>query len=101
MVAEWVLYTINFALVALIGFIAVRTKSKAELTSSVKELALQLFLIAEKQNWIGEKKMDWASEKLAELVPDGILRKVIGKEEIRSWLQKLYDDTKAFLSNTK
>ena len=36
MMAEWVLYTIYFALLALVGFIAIRSKSKST-ASSVKE----------------------------------------------------------------
>ena len=69
------------------------------LTNEVKSQALALFLYAEKQDWIGEKKMKFAVEKIMQIVDDSILAKVIGKQTVEKWMQSLYDMVKAYLKD--
>jgi hypothetical protein len=64
------------------------------LSREVENQALALFLYAEKQEWVGEKKMRFAVEKLIELVEDTVLAKVVGTSTIEKWTQNLYDEVK-------
>jgi Na+/phosphate symporter len=68
--------------------------NKKALEETVREQALQLFLYAEKQDWIGEVKMDYVCEQIYKLVDDSVIAKVIKKSTIREWLQNLYDEVK-------
>lgn len=65
------------------------------LSREVEKQALALFLYAEKQEWVGEKKMKFAVEKLMDLVEDTVLAKIIGTSTVEKWMQNLYDEVKA------
>jgi len=67
------------------------------LTNEVKAQAFALFLYAEKQDWIGEKKMKFAVETIMKVVDDSVLAKVIGRQTVEKWMQTLYDLTKSYL----
>ena len=69
-------------------------RGREALEETVREQALQLFLYAEKQDWIGEAKMDYVSEQIYKLVDDSVIAKVIKKSTNREWLQNLYDEVK-------
>ena len=64
------------------------------LEEEVKEQALQLFLFGEKQGWIGEEKMNYACNKIYELIDKGIIAKVIKEQTIKDWMQNLYNSVK-------
>ena len=94
-----VLLTIFVLLSAVLSFLSVKGKKEAELKAAVKEQALKLFLYAEKQDWIGPHKMDWAAEQIAQRIPGDMLKAVIGEEKIRTWLQGVYTEFKENLKN--
>lgn len=72
----------------------VNKNNQVALEKTVREQALQLFLYAEKQDWIGEAKMDYVCEQIYKLIDDSVIAKVIKKSTIREWLQNLYDEVK-------
>ena len=57
MTLEWVLIAIIIVLSGTLQFFILKGKKKEELVAIVKQEALQLFLYAEKQEWIGPKKI--------------------------------------------
>lgn len=98
MTLEWILIAVIIVLSGTLQFFTLKSKKKEELVAIVKQEALQLFLYAEKQEWIGPKKMEWVAEELANHVPSNVLKQVIGKDQINTWLQNLYDEFKKNLS---
>jgi len=79
-------------------FLHARDKKQTELVALVKEQAYQLFLYAEKQDWIGPQKMSYVADQIVKLIPSKSLVQVIGEERIHDWLQSLYDDFKKALA---
>ncbi|MED1125195.1 hypothetical protein [Bacillus atrophaeus] len=79
-------------------YIGLRGKKEEELQSHVKEQAYQLFLYAEKQSWIGPEKMDWVAENIAKRIPTDTLKKFVGEDQIKDWLQSLYNGFKDSLA---
>lgn len=95
----WILLGVAVILSGITTYLHARDKKQTELVSLVKEQAYQLFLYAEKQNWIGPEKMDWVAEQIVKRIPSDTLVQVIGEERIKNWLQSLYDNFKKSLEN--
>lgn len=88
-----------FAIVVLITYFVSRFVLKKEITNvtmekEVREAILSLFLYAEQQGWTGQAKMAFVSHKIHDLIPGAVLQAVIKKEDINSYLQKMYDSFK-------
>ena len=69
------------------------------LEEEVKKQALELFLYAEKQDWDGFKKMEFAFQTLTKQVEATKLAKVIGTNTVDKWMQKFYDEVKSKLES--
>lgn len=65
------------------------------LKKEVEEQALALFLYAEKQQWVSEKKFQFAVDSLKKTIDDMKLAKVIGTSTVEKWVQDLYDSVKS------
>lgn len=96
--AIWILLTAAVILSGVSTFLNARVKKQTELVALVKEQAYQLFLYAEKQDWIGPEKMDFVAGKIVEFIPSKDLAQVIGEQRISDWLQSLYEASKQALS---
>lgn len=55
------------------------------------ELALSLFLLAEKQGWAGKDKLSFVVQKVEELFPGELLNKVLNGKDLDTYLQEVYD----------
>ena len=95
----WILLGAAVILSGITTYLQARDKKQTELVALVKEQAYQLFLHAEKQDWIGPKKMNWVAEQIIKCIPSDTLIQVIGEERIKNWLQSLYDNFKKSLEN--
>ena len=93
------IYVIMVLAVVLYGgniYLTKRNDKKA-LENELRMQALELFLYAEKQNLIGEEKMNLVVEKILERVDGTIISTVVNGTTLRNWLQALYDEVKAKL----
>lgn len=100
---EWIL----IAVVAIIFITALvlrfQKTSRQELVTRVKHEAFQLFLFAEKQNWVGPDKMAWCVTRLKALLPPqiaAIFITLVPEDTLEKWLQGVYDEFKAKLEET-
>lgn len=76
-----------------------KRNDKKALANEVRELALSLFLYAEKNHTLnGEAKMDFVVEEIMKRVDGTVLAKVVDGVTVREYLQKLYDEVKAKLA---
>lgn len=83
-------------LISAISWVLVTPKQVKQLTAEqqvliLKEKILELFLLAEKQDWTGKEKMEWAIEKLKDSPYVGLLEMVTGKS-VEDFLQEVYDN---------
>jgi hypothetical protein len=65
--------------------------------TQLKQDVLYLFLYAEKQEWVNDEKMKWCIQKIYEMFPDSLIKKVISYETVEKWAQLLYDEFKTFI----
>ena len=93
------IYVIMVLAVVLYGGNIYLTKrnDKNALENELRMQALELFLYAEKQNLIGEEKMNLVVEKILERVDGTVISAVVNGTTLRNWLQALYDEVKAKL----
>lgn len=83
-------------LISAVSWVLVTPKQVKQLTAEqqvliLKEKILELFLLAEKQDWTGKEKMEWAIEKLKDSPYVGLLEMVTGKS-VEDFLQEVYDN---------
>lgn len=84
-------------LLAIIYSLEARKRSHQEIVSFAKEQVYQLFLYAEKQDWVGTEKMKWVSEEIYNRIPIEILKRVVNEDTIYFWIQSVYDEFKQSL----
>lgn len=83
-------------LISAVSWVLVTPKQVKQLTAEqqvliLKEKILELFLLAEKQDWTGKEKMEWAIEKLKDSPYVGLLEMATGKS-VEDFLQEVYDN---------
>ena len=68
--------------------------SRNALINAVREQALALFLYAEKQGLPSADRMELVVNQILDDVDQAKLAVVVGEQDVRTWLQNLYDDVK-------
>ena len=79
----------------------VYNKKKVTATSILtfgKEELYKLFLLAEKQEWVGPEKMKFVTDQLASRMPADLL-KLVPQETLEAWAADEYIDFKMWLNN--
>ena len=87
------------AVIASVGlFFNIKGTEKKLQIRTIRENLLQLFLYAEKQDWVGPDKMAWCIKQIIVILPDNI-EKIVG-DAVDSWAQKVYDEFKVWIEST-
>lgn len=90
-----VLLALNLVVEIIRLIYAFKGKSSDEIVDKIREYAKQLFLYAEKQEWISEEKLSYVTEQIIKKFPEYIGKYIT--EPVKEFVQSIYNEfTKDF-----
>ncbi|MDI6617909.1 MAG: hypothetical protein QME45_04415 [Clostridiales bacterium] len=91
---KYVLIAILVVAVVVYLYIVYRKQGKAAVLATIREAIYKLMLTAEKKfgKEAGEQKLSFVLTALYDYIAPDIVRKFISDEDLKSYIQKLYDE---------